>query len=355
MEKNYLMVRAMNSAETDFKAFFNNNVVAVGWSKVDLSKYDSSQTEQLIEEIEKCYYTSDDILPQVVGRQLNQVRRFHKINSGDFIIIPFYNSIRLAIADEKRIYDKGAYDSDLANQRKVNYLFVGSAFKTIPRDVLSEALQRRLRVRGSTVSDLYEFKDEIEKLFSKDSYSWISDFEEKEGRLKNVLKQKLIQKIITGKTNLKTGGIGLENLVKELFECEGYKSEVLPKNSKLVEGAADADIFAIKSDKFQEETKILIQVKHHSGYSNDWGLTQLKLIKTSSKYKDHKFVFITSAEIAKDVRKTAEDNDIVAMDGNELSEWIIDNLDKLSADTKRKLGISAIPQFNEDVTVSKLS
>ncbi len=343
MDRNYLMVRAMHSSETDFKIFFDNNVVAVGWRDIDFSKHNTDQIEELINAVIDCYYTSPDILPQVMGRGLNQVRRFHSINKGDYIIIPFYNSIRLAIADEKIIYDENAYEADLTNQRKVNYLFSGDTLKTIPRDVLSEALQRRLRVRGSTVSDLYEFKDEIEKLFSKDTYSWTSDFEEKENKLKNILKKKLIEKIKLGKTNLKTGGIGLEYLVQELFDCEGYKAEVLPKTSFQF---GDADVYAVKSDKFQE-TKILIQVKHHSGYTDEWGLTQLIDIKKSEEYKDHKFVFITSANIAEDVRKNADDFDIVAMDGNELSEWIIDNLNKLSTETKIKLGLSAIPQLNE--------
>jgi predicted Mrr-cat superfamily restriction endonuclease len=341
MEKHYFMVRAMNSSENDFSIFFDNQVVAVGWSDVDFTLFNKEQTEDLVEVVEEKYYSSSDILPQVVGRQLNQVRRFQNINGGDLIMIPYYNSIRLAIAEDEIIYDEEAYDSDLSNQRKVKYLFSAGTFKTIPRDALSEALQRRLRVRGSTVSDLYEFKDEIETLFSKDSYSWTSQFEEKENELKNNLREKLIQNIRTGKTGLKTGGLGLEFLIRELFEIEGYKSEVLAKTTFLL---GDADVYAVKSDKFQE-TKILIQVKHHSGYTNEWGISQLNEIKKSEEYNDHKFVLVTSANISAEVKKVAEDLDIITIDGNELSEWIIENLNKLSIETKIKLNISSIPQL----------
>jgi predicted Mrr-cat superfamily restriction endonuclease len=341
MEKNYLMVRAMHSSESDFNIFFDHSVVAVGWSEIDFSEFDKAGIEDLLGSVEEEYYGSEDILPQVVGRQLNQVRRFHNINAGDYIVIPFYNSIRLAIAEDKIIYDESAYESDLANQRKVLYQRSGNTFKTIPRDVLSEALQRRLRVRGSTVSNLYEFKDEIEKLFDQNNYSWTSDFEEKENELKASLKIKLIGKIRTGKTNLKTGGLGLEYLVKELFICEGYKAEVLAKTTFQF---GDADVYAVKSDKFQE-TKILIQVKHHNGYTDDWGLKQLDEIKSSEKYKDHKFVLITSAEISEAVKKIADDLDIATMDGSELSDWLIENLSNLSTETKIKLGLSAIPQI----------
>jgi restriction system protein len=344
LEKNYFMVRAMHSSEEDFKVFFNNSVVAVGWSEVDFTKFEIENTEQLVKEVKKCYYLKPDIFPQLVGKKLNEVKRFHNINAGDYIIIPFYNSIRLGVAEEKKIYNEDAYDNDLCNQRKISYQYTGTTLKTVPRDVLSEAFQRRLRVRGSTVSNLYEFKDEIEKLFSKESYSWASDFEEKENKLKKILKDKLIDKIKIGKTNLKTGGLGLEYLIQELFECEGYKAEVLAKTAF---DRGDADIYAIKSDKFQE-TKILIQVKHHSGYTNDWGLHQLDQIKKSdSAYEDHKYVFITSADINEDIKQNAENMGIVTIDGNELSEWIIENLSKLKPETKIKLGISAIPQFTE--------
>lgn len=335
------MIRAMHSSGKDFEIFFDNSVVAVGWSEIDFSEFDKDGIEHLLGSVEEEYYGSEDILPQVVGRQLNQVRRFHNIKPGDYIVIPFYNSIRLAVAEDKILYDESSYDNDLANQRKVSYQYSGNTYKTIPRDVLSEALQRRLRVRGSTVSDLYEFKDEIEKLFSQDSYSWTSDFEDKENTLKATLKTKLIQKIRSGKTNLKTGGLGLEHLVKELFICEGYKTEVLAKTTFQF---GDADVLAVKSDKFQE-TKILVQVKHHDGYTGDWGLKQLSEIKSSEEYKDHKFVLVTSAEISTEVKKTAEDLDIATMDGNELAEWMIENLTSLSVETKIKLGLSSIPQI----------
>ena len=38
-DKKYYMVRAMLSREEDFKIFFENNVVAVGWSRIDFSSF----------------------------------------------------------------------------------------------------------------------------------------------------------------------------------------------------------------------------------------------------------------------------------------------------------------------------
>lgn len=343
MERNYFMVRAMTSSENDFKVFFDNSVVAVGWSEIDFSKYDQDNIEGLAAAVKAEYYYSPRAWAPTVSKKLNEVRRFHSINVGDYLIIPFSSAIRLAVADKKRLYDSKAYDLDLSNQRKVKYILSGDTFKTIPRDVLSEAFQSRLRVQGSTVSNLYEFKDEIEKLFNKDDYTWSLDFEENETKLKDSFKEKLISKIKSGKTNLKTGGIGLEHLVQELLRCEGYEAQVLAKTTFQF---GDADVYAFKSDKFQE-TKILIQVKHHKGYTSEWGLQQLDEIKKNAERNDHIYVLITSAEIDIKVREIAEEKDIVVIDGGKLSEWILDNLNKLSAGTKIKLGISSVPQFSD--------
>ncbi len=342
MDRNYYMVRAMNSQVKDFEVFFENKVVAVGWSEVDFSNFQKSEGNKLKDEVQSIYYSSKEWHPPLVGKKLNEVKRFHSINKGDFIIIPYWNSIRLAIAKDEHIYSEEAYDLDLANQIKVDYLLTQDNFKTIPRNSLSEGLQRRLRVRGSTVSDLYEFRDEIEQIFEKDNYSWTSAYEEKENELITSLKSKLFENIQKGTTNLTTGGIGLEHLVKELFECESYHANILAKTAFPEYG--DADVLAVKSDRFQE-TKILIQVKHHSGYTDIWGIEQLKKIKELSAYEDYKFMLVTSAKISEEVRREADTFGIVTIDGLELIDWIFENIDNLNAGTKTKLGISSVPQI----------
>lgn len=332
------MVRAMNSQVKDFKEFFENKVIAVGWSDVDFTKTAGNELKAKIKEV---YYTSKPWHPPLVGKKLNEVHRFNGINNGDYIIIPYWNSIRLAIATDKHIYNKLACHLDLANQIRVNYLLKENGFKTIPRKYLSEGLQRRLRVRGSTVSDLNEFKEEINQIFDKENYSWTSAHEEKENEMIKLLKKQLLQNIQKGTTNLTTGGIGLEHLVKELFECENYEAKVLAKTTFPEYG--DADVLAEKWDKFHEK-KILIQVKHHSGYTDSWGLEQLKAIQKISTYAEHKFILVTSAKISIEVKNEANRFDIITVDGEELTDWIFDNLDNLNIRTKRTLGISSVPQ-----------
>ena len=89
---------------------------------------------------------------------------------------------------------------------------------------------------------------------------------------KKEFKQKLLDNIRGGKTNLPSGGVGLEELVCALFESQGYKSKVLSKST--FNGMADADVEAIRDDDFWT-TKIYAQVKHHDGTSGRYGIDQI--------------------------------------------------------------------------------
>lgn len=342
-ERNYYMVRAMNSTEQDFNIFTKKEIVAVGWSDIEFTQY-KNNGERLKTEVTSRYYSDAYIAAQVIGRNLAQIRRFCEIKTNDFIIIPYRNKILLAVATGQQFYSEEDRFADLANQQKVSYQKSSSdELKVVPRNSLSEALQRRLRVRGSIVSDLWEFAGEIENLFAKDAYSYKDDFLEKEQELLAKSKTLLLNNIRIGQTNLQTGGMGLEHLVCELLECEGYEASVCSK--KRFPGWADADVEATKDDRFTGTQKILIQVKHHQGISDDHGLNQLLEIQKLDEYNTNKLVFITTAEIDSSVEEKAGRADIFTMDGSGLIDWIFDNIDNLKEETKQKLRISVIPQI----------
>ena len=152
----------------------------------------------------------------------------------------------------------------------------------------------------------------------------------------------MLNNIRSGKTNLQTGGIGLENLVRELMECEGYDATVLAKSS--FAGKADADIRAIKEDSFMSQ-QIFVQVKHHSGFSGKDGIQQIIDVLKQDEYKEYEGYFITSADIDEQTRDFAADNGIQVMNGDDLVELIISNLNKLEGTTLRHLGISPYPHI----------
>lgn len=344
--RNYYMVRAMFSRDDDFEIFFRSNVVAVGWSEVDFTGF--SDVAKLQEEVYRVYYEGRDISKRLISKYLNAVERFKNIKKGDYILVPFNSSIVLAEAEEKEIYSDEGYKNDLANQRRAVYRYENGKLLTIPRDELTEGLQRRLRVPGSSVANLFEFKDEIETIFSRGSYSYSQEMQDTEQKEMKKLKTGLLRNIQEGKTNLKTGGIGLENLVRELMECEGYEAKILAKNK--FAGKADADIHAIKEDSFMSK-KLFVQIKHHSGYSDKQGIQQLIDVLAQEGYEEYEGYFITSALVPDDVRAFAETNNIEVMDGNALVELIVNNLNRLPETTKRLLGICTIPHVLPQITI----
>lgn len=337
-DRNYYMVRAMLSREEDFRIFFDHNVVAVGWSEVDFSKF--SDTDALREEVRKEYFSSSDRAAQVISKQLNEVRRFKEIKKGDYIVIPYYSYVALAVAEEGELYETAAYEQDLANQHRVTYRYRDGKILTVPRNELSEGLQRRLRVRGNTVSDLYEFKGEIERLFERRSYSYSEEMQALERREMKRLKEHLLKNIQTGNTNLQTGGIGLEHLVCELMQCEGYKAQVLDKRT--FGAKADADVLAVRDDAFQS-VRILVQVKHHQGTSSRSGIDQIIEALKDKRYEDCQGYFITSAVLTPEDAEYARQHDIGVMDGEDLMDLLVSQLGALSETTRRQLGVLPIP------------
>ena len=336
MDRHYLMVRAMTSQAIHFRTFFDNDVVAVGWSDIDFTKFPD---EHALREAIRDYYYSGKSNAHV-SLNINECIRFKNIVAGDYVIIPYYSGIALAVAENEELYSVKAAEIDLANQHRVAYKYKDNEILSVPRSNLSEGLQRRLRVPGRSVTDLSDFADEIDKLFANpESYFYPNEVKQKEDRLEEEFKQKLLKNIQEGKTNLKTGGIGMEQLVKELFECEGYEAKVLAKNAS--PGDSDADISAYRDDAFMS-VNIYAQVKHHSGYSGKKGIDQI-IGAVATKEPDCRGYFITSALVSVDVKKYADENNIHVIDGNDLVNIIFDNRNKLSKDTMKRLGIVMVP------------
>jgi len=344
-ERGYYMVRAMSQQKADFELFFQQSVVAVGWSKVDFSAFPDPKA--LVAQVRKAYYAEKGRAPQIVGRELSGVWRFKNMREGDRIIVPFYSSVCLAIARSEENYEASISDTlDLSNQRRVIYQRQDNGEPLIvPRKELSEGLARRLSVRGSTCADLSEFADEIERLFTGRNLGWSSFYEEKQTRLEMQFKDKLLSNIQIGRTNLQAGGIGLEQLVRELLQIEGYQARVLPKT--FFPGFADADIVASRLDRCVGQIDLLVQVKHHSGASDPWGAQQLKEVRKQipKEYDDHQLILVTTADASGDLRCECEAGKIRLITGSELKDWLFESVPKLSATTRTKLGIADVPQL----------
>jgi restriction system protein len=192
-----------------------------------------------------------------------------------------------------------------------------------------------------SVVSLNEFKIEIDRIIStaKDSGAAPANLhiEGLNKAAENIFKEMLLANIRQRKTYLESGGKGLEELILELVELEGYKGIIPAKNA--LKGIADIDIEASRTDMFSS-TKLLIQVKHHNGTTGIHGIKQLEAMDDDEQVLRW---LITTAEVSDDLKERAEGNNIKIMDGNDLIDWIFESLPSLSPATRSKLGISDVP------------
>lgn len=338
--KKYYMVRAMDSTEPYYNYFIDNRVVGIGWSNVNFSEY--SDTEVLLKAIEERYYTDTDTLKRVVSRKLNGIRRFTNIKPGDCVVVPYHSMIAIADVVGDKQYDEKAKELDISNQIPVEYLYKDKELFLWPRRDLSNALQRKLRIQGNTVSDLSEFSEEIERIRQG------KGIDADEDRAIQKFKKDLLRRIQTGeKTTIEAGGRGLEELVQKIFIWSGYEAEILPKNNKKGYAGqdADADIIATREDEFSEQ-HILVQVKHHTEKTSKWAVQQLIDALGGDKYQGYiGYVITTADDVEEDARKLAEENDIKIITGDFLMDILFDRLTGMDSETKKILGISSVPQF----------
>lgn len=342
---NYYMVRGMNSSESVFNELLSNEVVAVGWSDMDFTLYKDNQ-EAFDKELDRLYLNNPDLSTQTKGKWRTQSFRFCSIKKGDRIVVPYNTYVIFAEAQGEQLYKPEVRDLDLCNQQKVRFLRnEAGKIVQILRSDLPENMQRRLRVMGSTVLDFSEFEDIIDSVFTKKAYTYEKIYEKEKIEKIDKLKENLLNNIRVGETNLKAGGRGLEELVEELLKIDGYSTKILSK--RICSGIGDVDIKAEKIDHLLGEQKLFIQVKHHQGVTNDWGIKQLEEAKKQiqNNNDDYKYIFLTTAAISEQIMNEAAQNDIICIDGQGFVDWLYDNLDRLSYETKRTLNIVDVPQI----------
>jgi restriction system protein len=329
--RKYILVRSPVSLLKD-------GLAGYGWSTVNFSACNS------IEELMANFKQQD----LAVGRRKKAIKRFYNIKQDDVVIVPMDSACAIGIATNKKLYAPEVKKG--ANQIQVEYLkdSEGQLVK-IPRKEISEALSTRLKVRAAVVN-ISEFKDEIELLINqiadKGYVSYSNRIDEQEAEAISTCKKQLLVNIRSGKTNLESGGYGLEKLVLELLKLEGYSGKIAAKNAR--EGIADVDIDAYSNGLFKA-AKLQIQVKHHKGSTSKHGLKQLIAVENTvsedagDDETDAEKWLITTGELSAEVREYAKDNRIKVMDGSELVGWIYSKQSELSSVTRQKLGISGIP------------
>lgn len=345
-ERDYYTVRANNQTDEEFDYFFENGIVAIGWSQVDVRTLESKEeVDDVLSDLYGEFWS--EAYPSVRGRRENEILRFNGIEEGDRVLIPYRSSVALATVDGEHRYVPPDTDVVFSNQIVVTYERDGEEdLLTVSRSDLTGALQSRLRVPGSSVTNLNEFADEIERLFGrKEQLTWKARHRKQEEERRQKFQAVLLARLQHGEDRLPAGGLGLEGLVAELLRLDGF-DEVNPLGKNTFDGMADADLEATRADRFGERM-VLIQVKHHRGESGRHGLQQLQAIRKndSETWGDHELVLVSSGHVPQDVKNDAEQKDIVVLDETDFIDWLLDHVDKLKPETRRKLGLSEVPSF----------
>lgn len=323
---NFVMVRSPN--------LIKNSQIGYGWGNVDFSQF--SATADLMEQGFKGVN---------VGRQTNQIKRYFNLKQGDYVVVPFSGTIAIAeVMGEKTHYPITEGIAFGENRVSVRYLKHKDGY-FIPRNNLSTALQNRLKIR-MTICDLNEFSDElykhIEAIKNDKLYTWSIEQELKIQQNTENFKSGLLSRLQSNKNiNLQSGGIGLEQLIKEILEAKDYKAHIPAKNEK--SGIQDVDIIATRLSEFSEKKEgIFIQVKHHDGTTGTHGIKQVAEYEINEDdYAQIDRVLITTADFKN--KDFAELHNITVLAGIDFVNWIYDNLDYLSKGSLSALGISSLP------------
>jgi len=315
----------------------NDGYISYGWGKVDFSKY--KNIEDLLESIKSIYGG--------YGRRRKQIQRFFELEKGDIVIVPLHKSIAIG----KVIGNKKYISASIGRENVISVEFYkndeGNILR-ISRDYLQKNLSSRLRVRMSNIN-LAGFSQEIDSLIedisSNKNITINTKMSELNSNIENQFKKTLLSKMQQGKIYIQAGGAGLEQLVVELLEIEGYSNITIESKRKYT-GKGDVDIIADKTE-FHGEICLAIQVKDYKGQTGLQGLEQIKEAFDNGEAETTAIPMLITLGEVDNIRDRAEELNIKLMDGEAFIYWLYSNINKLSMETRFKLGIFDVPALLE--------
>ncbi|GHA64100.1 restriction endonuclease [Photobacterium aphoticum] len=332
-DKQYLLIRSP-------KALIKESTVGYGWSKVNFSEYTTASA------LLKHGFSEKNIN---IGKKRKQITRYFNIKQDDLLVIPTTKAIILAIASGNKSFLATPLQPNTHNRIHVDYITTDGEIVYIPRSNLSNALQKRLRVRTAIV-DLSDFADELNEhcqaLSNGTLLTWNDKVISLQTDAENHFKKTLLNRLQKGTdTAIISGGEGLEKLIAKILNINGYEAVIPAKNQ--FQGITDADILAERHNELTgDREQLIIQVKHHKGQTSDKGVRQLIDYPTNNDdYRFHRKLLITTGSLSEEVQSLAEQHDIATLDGEEFIEWLYDNISLLDKSTLSMLGVFIGPSL----------
>ena len=163
MERNYYVVSIPNSSEEHFEFLFKNDIVAIGYKEFCFTMYVNMIDKEILYKKINDFYKSKN---EKAEKSHIEAELFINIKEGDYIIIPYFDSVCLAIATDNRIYDRDVSEHlGFYNQLEVDYIKANNKLKFVSLNSLSKGLQKRLKEIKSTVCELNDFVEDVECLY----------------------------------------------------------------------------------------------------------------------------------------------------------------------------------------------
>lgn len=307
-----------------------NKFISMGWGGGDIENLDLTQDNDLWKLFKSCYNDRISI------RRFNSILKIKKLRDNDILIIPHLPSPGKFVVG---IVDGDFPDCYCYQENDLTHLNHRIKLKTIygldgNLDIHNFMVQKwyaKLSWMRLPFYPLSKYQDIflylIEKLRNEPNLSFDkSQLVDYFYEIKKKIKKMLIKELnLVSPSN---SNINFEQICRELIESYGY---IFEKSHKYQNGG-DADlIFEIPDDitsPFElSMSKLYVQIKKHSGTSDEKAI--LQLLKIMEEYKTTNIsqgCAITLGEFSKKALELAEQNDIVTINGDDLVELIITGL-----------------------------
>ena len=188
----------------------------------------------------------------------------------DFSVFKDWNGKKAIRQEDGYYYNENDQPIDLGFYRRVKPILYN-----IPRaGFADQKLISRMKIRqtNAEISDLRESIENARKAYE----------ERKPINLKEKIIEETVPKLLSLIENL-TSADSFENLVEWHLKSLGARTEIPSKNAP-DKGEGDADIIGYFDNI---KTAIMVQVKKHTGITDEWAIQQIKAYKTNHTYDDY--------------------------------------------------------------------
>lgn len=327
-EKRVWGIHTMNDA-----LFLNDNIIAIGWSKMGDLKQIEGNRDAFKERYNTVY---PDSKKGAVANGAGMLYRFvYDVQIGDYVVFPSKIDRRINIGTIESDYIYNPDATEYVQQRKVRWL------KHLPRTSFS---QGALYEVGSALSFFAvknyadEYLNALDKSFKKAMIS--SEDDESVGATADDIVETTkdyILKVLS--KNLK--GYELEEFVADLLSAMGYRTSISAHG-----GDSGIDITAYKDEL---PPRILVQVKSQD---DDIKETTIQSLKGAMHEGDYG-LFVTLSSYTKNAQKYLENTPIIkGINGTELVELVLKYYDSLDEKYRKMIPLKMvyIPVSRDDAS-----